>query len=114
MTNAGPQTTATTSAPHQPYKLMRARKGRMVAGVSAGLARSAGMDVTMVRLLIAASFFAGGLGLIAYGVLWIVLPDEQPSRGRVIEEAPENTARTIRVILVVAALLGVLRTTGVF
>ncbi len=79
----------------------------MIAGVAAGLAQASGLDVTVVRICIGASLLTG-LGWIGYILLWIVLPDEQPSRGRTIEPAPENTARIIRVALVIAALLGVL------
>lgn len=84
----------------------------MIAGVGQGLARASGLDVTVVRICIGLSLLAGPLGWIGYGLLWIVLPDEQPSRGRVIEPAPENTARIIRFALVGAALIGVLRVVG--
>ena len=113
MTNAGATDPTVTPPypPYRPYKLMRARKGRMLAGVAAGLAKASGLDVTVVRICIGASML-GGLGVIGYVLLWIVLPDESPVRGRVIEPAPENTARVIRISLVVAALLGVLNRVG--
>ena len=113
MTDAGTSQPTMTPPTTQPYKLMRARKGRMLAGVAAGLAKSAGLDVTITRILLIASMFSG-LGIVGYIALWIVLPEEQPSRGRVVEEAPENTARTIRTVLFVAALLGLLKQVGVF
>jgi len=83
----------------------------MIAGVAQGLARASGLDVTVVRICIGLSLLSG-LGWIGYILLWIVLPDEQPSRGRVIEPAPENTARIIRIALVGAALIGALDTLG--
>ena len=112
MTTAGtPSTTPTATPTLPPYKLMRASKGRMLAGVAAGLAKASGLDVTVVRVLIGASMLSG-LGIVGYILLWIVLPDESPSRGRVIEPAPENTARIIRITLVVAAILGALHRVG--
>ncbi len=112
MTTAGTPSTTPTATPTAPYKLMRASKGRMLAGVAAGLAKASGLDVTVVRVLIGASMLSG-LGIIGYILLWIVLPDESPSRGRVIAPAPENTARTIRITLVVVAILGALHRVGV-
>jgi phage shock protein PspC (stress-responsive transcriptional regulator) len=114
MTTAGTPSASSTATPtHQPYKLMRASKGRMLAGVAAGLAKASGLDVTVVRICVGASMLTG-LGVIGYILLWIVLPQEQPVRGRLIEPAPENTARIIRITLVVAAVLGALHKVGVF
>ena len=115
MTTAGNPSSTTTTPPtsHEPYKLRRARKGRMLAGVAAGLATASGLDVTVVRICIGASMLSG-LGIIGYILLWIVIPEEQPARGRFVEPAPENTARVIRIALVVAALLGALHKVGVF
>jgi phage shock protein C len=50
----------------------------MVAGVVAGLARYAGMDVTLARVLyVVVSFISAAFpGLLAYIVLWIVMPEE--------------------------------------
>lgn len=57
--------------------MVRPRAGRKVAGVCAGLAQRYGWDVGIVRvaaLVLAAS--SAGLGILAYAVLWIVMPDE--------------------------------------
>ena len=96
------------------YKLMRARNGRMLGGVAAGLARASGLDVTLVRLCIGATMLFGGLGVPAYILMWIILPEESPKRGRVIQPAPEGTARAIRITLVVLGVLSVLNKVGGF
>jgi phage shock protein PspC (stress-responsive transcriptional regulator) len=103
----------TTPTSTEPYKLRRARKGRMLAGVAAGLATASGLDVTIVRICIGASMLTG-LGVIGYLLLWIVIPEEQPSRGRFVEPAPESTARVIRVLLLGGALLVLLQRLGIF
>jgi phage shock protein PspC (stress-responsive transcriptional regulator) len=57
--------------------MVRPRAGRKIAGVCAGLAMRYGWDVALVRvitLVIAASTCS--LGCLAYGILWIVMPDE--------------------------------------
>jgi phage shock protein PspC (stress-responsive transcriptional regulator) len=49
----------------------------MVSGVSGGLAAYFGTDPALVRVLwVIAAIFTGGLVLVAYLVLWIVVPEE--------------------------------------
>lgn len=57
--------------------LRRSRSQGMVAGVIAGLANYFGMDVTLARVIyVAVSFLSAAFpGLIAYVVLWIVIPE---------------------------------------
>ena len=57
--------------------LVRAQDGRMLAGVCAGVADYLGLDVTLVRVIWAVvSVITGGLGVLAYLVAWIIIPDE--------------------------------------
>jgi phage shock protein C len=57
--------------------LVRSRKGRMVAGICAGLAEYFGWDVTLVRVVVAVvSVLTGGTGILAYVVAWALIPDE--------------------------------------
>ncbi|HUR77057.1 MAG TPA: PspC domain-containing protein [Acidimicrobiales bacterium] len=79
-----------------------------MGGVAAGLAKSSGLDVTVVRICIGATVLTFGLGVPAYILMWVVLPEESPKRGRPIEPAPEQVARAIRVAIVVIAALSVL------
>jgi len=53
---------------------------RWVGGVAAGLAHRLGWDPLIVRGLFFISFFFGGLGLIAYGVAWALLPEDSDGR----------------------------------
>ncbi len=55
-------------------KLYRDEYHKVLGGVCSGLAEYFEMDVTVVRLLFAFSFFVGGVGFIPYIILWIVLP----------------------------------------
>lgn len=50
-------------------------KNGMISGVCAGLAKSLDTDPTIVRLIFALSLFLSGIGLLAYLVLWIIMPD---------------------------------------
>lgn len=61
----------------QPARLIRPRHGRMLAGVCQGLANAYVWEVSWVRVIaVLLAVFAGGLGLIAYIIFWIVMPEE--------------------------------------
>ncbi len=55
-------------------KLYRDEYHKVLGGVCSGLAEYFEMDVTIVRLLFAFTFFVMGVGLGTYIILWIVLP----------------------------------------
>jgi len=57
-------------------RLYRAREGRVVAGVCAGLAAYFGIDPTLVRLAFALLTVFGGAGVLLYLCAWIVIPEE--------------------------------------
>jgi phage shock protein C len=55
-------------------KLYRDEHHKVFGGVCSGLADYFDMDVTVVRLLFAFTFFIMGVGFVPYIILWIVLP----------------------------------------
>jgi phage shock protein C len=58
-------------------KLMRSRRDRKVAGVCAGLAEHFDLDVTLVRVIwVVLTFVPPAPMLVAYVILWIVMPEE--------------------------------------
>lgn len=60
-----------------PSRLIRPRFGRMIAGVCQGLANAYAWDVVWVRVIaVLLAVFGGGIGLIAYFVFWVVMPEE--------------------------------------
>lgn len=68
--------------------LMRSTDDRVIAGVAGGMAQHFGLDSTLVRVVWALTLLFGGLGLLAYVILWIVLPKGTPGRPavRIAEE----------------------------
>jgi signal transduction histidine kinase/phage shock protein PspC (stress-responsive transcriptional regulator) len=56
--------------------LRRARRGRVLGGVCAGLGRRLGIDPVILRIAFVAAALSGGVGILAYGVLWAFLPAE--------------------------------------
>ena len=57
--------------------LRRSRQHRLIGGVCGGLADWLGWDVTLVRVLyvVVSILSAAFPGLLAYIILWIIMPD---------------------------------------
>ncbi|ELR68936.1 hypothetical protein C900_05629 [Fulvivirga imtechensis AK7] len=56
-------------------KMYRNPEGKVIAGVSSGVATYFGVDVVVIRLLFVLFTPVGGSGLLAYIILWIILPE---------------------------------------
>lgn len=56
-------------------KMYRNPEDKVLGGVAGGIAKYFGVDVAVIRLLFVISIFLGGTGLIAYVILWIILPE---------------------------------------
>lgn len=56
--------------------LYRSRTNRSIAGVCGGLADFFNADATLIRLLTLLLILFGGLSILAYIILWIVIPEE--------------------------------------
>jgi phage shock protein C len=57
-----------------PKRLMRSSIDKKIAGVCAGLGAYFEVDATIIRLCWLLAVLLGGTGLLAYMVLWIILP----------------------------------------
>ncbi|WP_213815003.1 PspC domain-containing protein [Glaciihabitans sp. dw_435] len=57
--------------------LIRPRNNRVIAGVCAALANRFGWNVTTVRVLFVVSIIIPGSQLLAYALLWILIPSEK-------------------------------------
>ena len=57
--------------------LVRPRRGKILAGVCAAVARRFDVSPTLVRVLFVLSLFLPGPQILAYLVLWIVVPSER-------------------------------------
>ncbi|GAA1815965.1 PspC domain-containing protein [Planosporangium flavigriseum] len=57
-------------------KLYRSLTNRTFAGVCGGIAEYSNMDPTIVRVLfVILAFFTGGGALLAYPILWAIMPE---------------------------------------
>jgi phage shock protein PspC (stress-responsive transcriptional regulator) len=81
-TTASPETdTKSTTYPEgsdqtRPQPLCRPFQGRMLAGVAVGIARYLGVDVTVVRIVLAVLTVVGGVGVPLYLAGWLLIPEE--------------------------------------
>jgi phage shock protein C len=57
-------------------QLCRPVQDRMLAGVAAGIARYLGVDVAVVRIVLAVLAIAGGAGVPIYLAGWLLIPEE--------------------------------------
>ncbi|NUW30362.1 PspC domain-containing protein [Nonomuraea sp. SMC257] len=60
-----------------PYRRMtRPMEGRLLGGVAQGIAAQLKLDPVVIRLMFVLLSVAGGLGAVAYAVLWMIAPRE--------------------------------------
>jgi signal transduction histidine kinase len=91
-------------------RFARARQGRLVAGVCAGLARGLRLDVSVVRLGMLVLSLAGGFGIVVYGALWLVLPVDS----EVITVPAGHRVDNVAALAVVFGAMLVLRAAGIW
>lgn len=68
-------TNYSSSASTGSRKLYRDKDGGMIGGVLAGLGHYFGIDKVWLRIFFLIMFFAWGTGVLAYIILWIVMPE---------------------------------------
>ena len=69
-------------------KLFRSRKERVIGGVCGGVAEYFNIDPVWVRIAWVLAIFVKGLGLLAYALCWILIPEKEWSPA----EAPSAAA----------------------
>ena len=76
--NTATTDTGSTTMTDQPAarQLRRSTDDRMLAGVAGGIARYMNVDVTLVRVIIAALALLNGAGLALYIAAWLLIPED--------------------------------------
>lgn len=94
-------------APPSTAVLRRPRKGRVLFGVAAGLARYLGVDPVVVRIGFVLLTVFGGSGVLLYLVGVLVMPEEAEGDpvGRATGVSPHDTGIAVGAVLVVAGTL---------
>ena len=57
-------------------KLYRSRKDRIIGGVCGGVAEYFNIDPVLVRIIAVLTILINGIGVIAYIIAWIIIPQE--------------------------------------
>ena len=70
--------------------LLRRRSGRFVAGVAGGVADHLEVKVQWVRVAFVLLATLGGAGVLAYGLLWIFVRQEQADVPRTVPQSRSN------------------------
>jgi phage shock protein C len=60
----------------EPKRIYRSRKDKVIGGVCGGLGFYFNIDPVLIRVVWAVLFFAGGIGLLAYILAWIIIPED--------------------------------------
>jgi len=100
----------TTQAPDPPVgtkKLIRPLEGRVLGGVSQGVANRYDLPVWLVRMAFVAFVFAGGLGVAAYAAGWFLIrsEDEEETPAERVFSGASSTPAWIGIGLVLLAIL---------
>lgn len=77
-------------------KLTRSRDDKWLGGVCGGIAEYSGLDVNLIRILVAVLSILGfGTVIVAYIVAWILVPAAQPAGEQTVwgqaTDAPTTT-----------------------
>jgi phage shock protein PspC (stress-responsive transcriptional regulator) len=75
----------------------RSDRDRMLGGVCGGLAQLFGLPTAVVRLaFVLGTLFSGGVAIVIYLVLWVVMPVEEGDRERDDLDDDAFTSRDLR------------------
>ena len=77
----------------RPRRLERSREDRVLAGVCGGLGEYLGVDAVLIRIAALILVFAGGAGLLLYGIGWIAMPEADEDAPPAAADVPPAVAR---------------------
>jgi len=88
-------------------RLRRTRDERRIAGVAGGLARHLDIDPIIVRVALVVLVFFGGSGLLLYGAIWLLVPEEgSPAQPLGLDDRNRNIALIGTGVLAAIAAVG--------
>lgn len=83
-------------APQSEKRLFRDTQEAWVAGVAAGLGKYFGVDAIIIRILFILFTFWGGVGLFAYLLLWLLIPEAKSKSDRLQMQGKPVTVKSIK------------------
>lgn len=106
----GDPRTATPLGGRPPLRRSRAR--RELGGVAAGIAEHLSLDVRVVRAIFILSTPFGGAGAVAYGFLWVTMPEERDTTARRGPRLPSTFTLALSTVVVLTAVVVLAIATG--
>ena len=101
-----PSKKPTRKEPGSDRRLLRSANERMLWGVAGGLAEYLRVDPTLVRLGFAVASFFGGLGILAYLLMAVIVPQDDGSGKPVSGQRPPTAAIVLLVLVALVAIPG--------
>jgi phage shock protein PspC (stress-responsive transcriptional regulator) len=101
-----PSKDSTPKDPGSDRRLLRSANERMLWGVAGGLAEYLRVDPTLVRLGFAVATFFGGLGILAYLLMAVIVPQDDGTGKPVSGRRPPTAAIVLLVLVALVAIPG--------
>lgn len=107
MQDSTPQNPEAQTQPSGGKKLYRSLYDRRIAGVCGGVAAYVGVDAVLVRVLWVVACFVGFVGVFAYFVAWIIIPESPGGEAepRPSVSDPANRNYLLGIILLVLGIV---------
>lgn len=86
-------------------RLYRSKKDRVIAGVCGGLGEYFGIDPVILRIVAVILVLANGIGLLAYIIAWIAVPQRKDEEEEAVEKKGEANKYLPGIIIVVVGLV---------
>jgi phage shock protein PspC (stress-responsive transcriptional regulator) len=88
-------------------RLRRSRTDRKIAGVAGGLGRHLDIDPVILRVAFVVLVFFGGAGLLLYGAMWLLVPEDGETEAKIhLDPRTRTAALLIAGVLAALALVG--------
>ncbi len=71
--------------------LYRSSTHRVIGGVAGGLGEYLDVDPVLLRILFVVAFLAGGVGIVAYIIAWIIIPEQPRENAMSMPPDPQQT-----------------------
>lgn len=71
-------------------RLYRSRQDKLIAGVCGGIAEHFNVDPVWIRLIAVVLVFIDGLGILLYGILWLIMP-KNPNQTNIRDKMTSKT-----------------------
>jgi phage shock protein PspC (stress-responsive transcriptional regulator) len=71
-------------------RLYRSNEHRIIGGVSGGLGEYLDIDPVLIRIGFVVTVFAGGAGILAYIIAWIIIPEQPRDKPMTTSTEPQQ------------------------